>query len=340
MLTTPSLRWFALSVAITFWTTAASQAQNSPQQFLAKSNQHDALLWSEPTDIASRNLLYGSGGIEHKPDSRVFFVEEDQEGSSPKLNVREASGAEWKVKFGIEAKPETVAAHLLWAVGFCSDEDYLIPELTVEGMPTRLKRGHQFLTPDGRIQTARLERKVDGQKKQGFWKWKRNPFNDTREFNGLRVMMALMNNWDLKDVNTAVYVNSKQGDTVYCVSDLGATFGTTNYSWSDRVSKGNLRKYQKSKFITKVTPEYVDLAAPGRRPLLYVFSVPSFFKRLSYRWIGRRIPRKDAKWMGEWLSRLSPQQIRAAFTSAGYTPGEAEAFATVVELRIADLNKL
>ncbi len=32
-----------------------------------------------------------------------------------------------------------------------------------------------------------------------------DPFEDTREWNGLRVMMALMNNWDLKDENNAIY---------------------------------------------------------------------------------------------------------------------------------------
>ena len=30
-------------------------------------------------------------------------------------------------------------------------------------------------------------------------------FPDTRKFNGLRVMMALMNSWDLKDENNAIY---------------------------------------------------------------------------------------------------------------------------------------
>ena len=42
------------------------------------------------------------------------------------------------------------------------------------------------------------------EKKSGTWSWHHNPFVGTREFNGLRVMMALLNNWDLKDENNAV----------------------------------------------------------------------------------------------------------------------------------------
>ena len=49
---------------------------------------------------------------------------------------------------------------------------------------------------------ARLERD-SGSQDSTTWDWYDNPFVGTREFNGLRVMMALVNNWDLKDVNNA-----------------------------------------------------------------------------------------------------------------------------------------
>ena len=53
------------------------------------------------------------------------------------------------------------------------------------------------------MHNARLKRYLEGEEKNGTWKWKDNPFTGTREFNGLRVMMALINNWDLKDVNNS-----------------------------------------------------------------------------------------------------------------------------------------
>jgi len=57
-------------------------------------------------------------------------------------------------------------------------------------------------------------------------------------------------------------------------------------------------------------------------------------------WIGNHIPLADAKWMGQLLAQLSPDQIRDAFRAAGYSPQEVDGFAKVIESRIAELNKL
>jgi hypothetical protein len=65
-----------------------------------------------------------------------------------------------------------------------------------------------------------------------------------------------------------------------------------------------------------------------------------FFSRLHLRWIGRHIPREDARWMGSLLAQLSGDQIRDAFRAAGYSPQEVDGFTTVVEARIAKLNQL
>ena len=157
-------------------------------------------------------------------------------------------------------------------------------------------------------------------------------------------MMALMNNWDLKDVNNAIY-EEKETDASgpelhYAVSDLGASFGTTGRSWTHSLSKGNLNSYQHSKFIRKVTPEYVDFNVPSRPALIYVVTPKEFISRMDMRWIGKHIPRSDAKWIGGLLAQLSPNQIRDAFRSAGYSPEQVEGFAAVVEGRIAELEKL
>lgn len=59
--------------------------------------------------------------------------------------------------------------------------------------------------------------------KSGTWDWFENPFANKRELNGLRIMMALLNNRDLKDVNNQVYEIA--GQRRYVVTDLGALFG-------------------------------------------------------------------------------------------------------------------
>jgi hypothetical protein len=44
--------------------------------------------------------------------------------------------------------------------------------------------------------------------------------------------------------------------------------------------------------------------------------------------------------MGQILAQLSPGQIRDAFRAAGYSSQEIEGFASVIQNRIAQLNKL
>jgi hypothetical protein len=79
-----------------------------------------------------------------------------------------------------------------------------------------------MIGPGGTVQKARLKREPSGEKKLGEWKWNHNEFTGTREWNGLRALMALINNWDLKDVNNSIHREGSR--TVYMVSDLGATF--------------------------------------------------------------------------------------------------------------------
>jgi hypothetical protein len=300
-------------------------------------------LWRNPADIASRDLFYGPGGKDDAPHTVFTFIKEDHSGTNPKVDVRDENGTKWKVKLGVEAKPETVATRLVWAVGYYANEDYFLRELRVENLP-HLTRGQNLVGPDGTIRDVRLKRYVEGEKKVGEWKWRENPFTRQREFNGLRVMMALLNNWDLKDENNAVY-NEKSKDSDepkahYLVSDLGASFGTSGRGLTHAVSKGNLQSYRRSKFISKATAEYVDFNVPSRPALIYLFTPKEYFSRMDMRWIGKHIPLSDAKWIGGLLAQLSPQQIRDAFRAADYPPEQIEGFATVVEHRIAELNKL
>jgi hypothetical protein len=303
------------------------------------------ILWREPSDIASRNLLYGPGGAEHQPPHTVTFISEDLEGSNPKFVVRGEDGVKWKLKLGAEGKPETVASRLIWAVGYFVNEDYFLSELQVKSLPAHLHRGQKYVGANGLMHDLRLKRNVNDEKKIGNWEWRHNPFTDTRELNGLRVMMALINNWDLKDANTSIYREKHSGDgespvLIYMVTDLGSSFGTTRLEKSHEKAKGNLDSYVHSKFIRKVDADFVDFDDPHRPTVLAVLSPHEFVSRLNMEWIGRHIPRADAKWIGQLLAQLSPEQIRDAFRAAGYTSEEVEGFARVVESRIAELNRL
>ena len=68
----------------------------------------------------------------------------------------------------------------------------------------------------------------------------------------------------------------KDGTQLYMVTDVGSTFGMTGRSYTDAMSKNDLKKYRKAKFITKIKPDYVDLNFPTHAPLLFIFA-PNFF---------------------------------------------------------------
>jgi hypothetical protein len=302
-----------------------------------------AVLWRNPTDITSRNLFYGPGGKEHEPHTHFTFIKEDLDGTNPKYVLRDEDGVKWKAKLGEEARPETVASRLVWAAGYFANEDYFVPEMRVEGVPAHLHRGRKLIAMDGTMHNVRLKRYLKGEEKIDEWKWQDDPFVNTREYNGLRVLMALINNWDLKDENNAVYLekHSANGgpERVYMVSDLGASFGTTGAN-RPKVAKGNLKSYSHSKFIEHARPETMDFKTPSRPALIALVKPHQFFMRLHLRWIGKNIPRTDARWIGQILGRLSDKQIRDAFRAADYSDEEIDGFTRVVEHRIAELNAL
>jgi hypothetical protein len=301
------------------------------------------VLWREPKNISSENLFYGSGGKRHEPHGPFTFIKEDLDGSNPKFSVEDANGLKWKVKLGDEARPETVVSRLVWAVGYHTDWDYFMPRIQVKEMPLQLHRGQELVGPGGNVSNVRLKREPDGEKKIGIWKWRDNPFGGTRELDGLRVLMAVVNNWDLKDENNAVIVEKLPGEgeeRFYEITDLGSSFGKNGLSRDRRVSKGDLEVYIRSRFIKKIGTDLVDFETPRRADVVGVVNPREFFSRLHLRWIGRHIPRENARWMGAELAQLSPEQIRDAFRAAGYSSQEVDGFATVVEARIAQLNKL
>jgi hypothetical protein len=319
-------------------TGAAVKEKPQTAQDKAEITTAPAVLWKNPADIASRNLFYGSGGKRDQPPTTFKFEKEDLDGTNPKYVVRDKDGVKWKIKLGQEARPETAAARLVWAAGYYTNEDYFVPSLHVEGLPAHLHRGQNLIGKDGSMHDARLKRYVKDEKKIGTWRWRDGPFTGTRELNGLRVMMALMNNWDLKDENNATYAEA--GRRIFMVSDLGASFGSTGLSWTQKMSKGNLEIYRHSHFINKASTEFVDFHMPTRPALIRIFAFPEYMRRIKLEWIGKHIPRDHAKWMGQLLSRLSDAQIRDAFRAAGYSQDEIAGFSKVVENRIAELNRL
>ena len=229
----PTIVSKVLLVVLLFGVLPPTQAQKHIKQKPREGKKSDlpAVIWRDPGNISALNLIYGVGGREHAPDpnGRYTFESEDMNGTSPKFYVKDSNGVRWQIKLGAEPESETAATRLVWAAGYFVDEDYYLPEVKIEGMP-QLQRGQNYISNDDLVRGARFKRKDKEIKKIGNWDWFKNPFNGSRELNGLRIMMALVNNWDLKEVNNVVY--EVDGEQRYVVSDLGATFGKTGNSIS------------------------------------------------------------------------------------------------------------
>ena len=324
-------------VALVLLTAFPAVGQTSSEK--TAPDQHAVAVWTDPGDIKSKDLLNGPGGAKHLPQLPVKFLKEDKHGQNSKFEVEDANGTKWKAKLGIEAQPEVVATRLLWAIGYFTNENYFMPNLEVKELPAHLQRGQGHVISPGHLDGARLQRHRGGEKKDANWNWRHNPFVGKREFNGLRVMMALLSNWDLKDENNAIF-SDRDGQEQYLVTDVGTAFGASGTRYTEGGSKNNLKAYQESKFVAKATPTYVDFNFPRFPPLLHIFDPPHYFHLVHMRWVGNRVPRADAKWVGSLLAQLSADQIQDAFRAGGYPPDKAAAFTKAVQARIAELNQL
>ena len=127
--------------------------------------------------------------------------------------------------------------------------------------------------------------------------------------------MALVNNWDLKDENNSVYKDESQ--RVYMVSDLGASFGSASRTWPRDRAKDNLNSYSHSKFIRRIGYDTVDFQVPARPMFVYLVNPKEYLSRVHLEHLGRNVPRADAKWLGQLLARLSPQQIARCIPRRG-----------------------
>jgi hypothetical protein len=328
-------RWqFALAMFVVATALPATgQKDNGDSSSLAHA------IWHDPGDIKSKDLLNGPGGGKHRPQLPLKFLKEDRHGQNSKFDVEDANGIKWKAKLGIEAQPEVVATRLLWAIGYFTNENYYVPNLEVKELPAHLHRGQGHVISADHVDGARLQRHRGDEKKEAIWNWRHNPFFGTREFNGLRVMMVLLSNWDLKDENNGIFTD-KNDQQQYLVTDVGTAFGASGKHWTEAATKNNLEEYRKARFIFKIAPDYVDFNFPRGPPLLHLLVLPSYLRQIHLRWVGNHVPRADAKWLGSLLAQLTADQISEAFRAGGYAPDKAAAFSKVVLTRIADLNHL
>jgi hypothetical protein len=286
--------------------------------------QGTPVLWQEPTDIESRDLFEGPGAGMRPDISRVTFIKDQQGGGfSTNYRVRDGSGKIWVAKLGKEAQPEAASVRLVWAAGYMTEINYLIPCVQIQGAP---ESGKKFKRCEGKgFANVKFEARPANVKRLDKWSWASNPFTGTKEFQGMIVLMSLLNNWDLKDDNNKIlYVPGTGGsgnELRYILSDLGATLGKTGGFLSR--SRNEPESYAKSKFIEGVQGNRVKFAYGGKNSGLF-----------------SNVTVEQAKWLGGILSRLSDKQLSDAFRAANYTPEEIQILTVAVRSKINQLVNL
>lgn len=270
-----------------------------------------AQFWENPTDLEQRDLFLGPGGAKNAPDPNdvYAFKEAKDVGTQPGYDVKDSQGREWSTKLGRESRTEVVVSRLVWALGYRQPNVYYLPRWT--------------LVRDGkRIPQTGARFRLDDTKKLGEWSWQKNPFLHTRELTGLWVLMAMVNNSDLKAQQNAIYETKKDapGPRVqYMVKDLGAAFGAT--AWPVGGSKGNPPDFEKEAFIDSVAADRVHFAYRGS------FMEPQ---------VQRSATPADVKWTAQLLSRLTTKQWHDAFRAGGFSDEEGARYIARMKQKIAE----
>ncbi len=283
----------------------------------SKTTKSNPILW-EPVNVSEMNLYYGPGGKNMLPDTnKVTFIKEKKGGSSKKFLIKDANGREWVAKVNNEAQAETAAVRLIWALGYKTEINYLVPKLVIPGV--------------GTFENARLEARPKNVDREGRWNWKDNPFKGTDELIGLKIMMAMLNNWDLKTESNNIILEVQKGnkkEVQYVISDLGATFGRTGYVnfpviWRFGRHKNKPGEFVESKFIDRVNNGRVEFSYAGRNPDLF-----------------DEIKVEDTMWITNLLSQLSDEQIKDAFRAANYTADEIRSLTQAIKRKIGELERI
>jgi hypothetical protein len=279
-------------------------------------NEKKAVLW-EKVNIRERDLFYGPGGKQMLPNLKnITFLKEEKEGHNKKYRIKDGSGRIWVAKLGREARPETAAVRLLWALGYKTEINYLVPKLTIPGI--------------GTFENVRLEARPENIKRLDEWKWMDNPFVGTSELQGLKIMMVFMKNWDVLDLqNKVLEVSGRNGKEYhYIISDLGSTFGklgNNNIPIIYRLgrSTGDPVDYTNSVLVRGVEDGIVKLSYKGKNR--------AFFEDITV---------EDARWLYGLLSQLSDRQISDAFRAANFSPDEVKMYTAAVKSKIRELSDL
>jgi hypothetical protein len=275
-----------------------------------------AILWQR-VNVSSQDLFNGPGGERMQPNlSNITFIKEETGGHNKKYRIKDGSGRIWVAKLGTETRPETAAVRILYGLGYETEINYLIPELTIPSV--------------GTFKNVRLEARPENIERLDPWSWKDNPFVGTNELQGLKIMQVFMTNYDLLDLqNQVLEVKGPNGTELhYIISDLGSTFGqfgSNNLPIFFRFGRkaDSPSAWSKAKFITDVENSRIEFATTGAKS----------------RDLFENVTVAQGRWLYDLLAQLRDEQWRDAFRAANYSPAEVNVLTSAAKRRVIELER-
>ncbi len=312
---------------------AVLACEGAPPDPVCGGPQTRKVLWRKPPPMNTQDWICGPGGCAGKPVPPFRFIKVESAGWSPKMNVRDARGRIWSVKFGAEVIPECFGSRFLSALGYVVEPTYCLADFRVEALPDLPRRVRHAMRGDGIFPRARFE--LRGEKQLEFlpkcqWAWSDNPFLGTHELAGLKIAMMLLSNWDAKDArfgqdsNNGVFRTTEDGQPVllYSMFDWGASLGR----WG-----GALRRDQSDSVgFAADTPQFIRDVQPGRIDWGYSGKFSDEIKA--------GIGRTDIEWLMPYLGRITPDDIHAGLIASGATQRQADCWTSSLQERIRQLK--
>jgi hypothetical protein len=309
----------ALTLAVSVWPCPASDP--------------NAVLWQAPERVTLSCWIWGPGGEARAPRPPFQFIEEDFNGTNPKIKVRDAKGDHWIVKFGGENHGDVFASRMLYAVGYVTEPNYLVASGVVTGAHD-LRRARQFIAKTGTFTYARFklrDHKTLAHAAGRAWSWDDNPFVGTHELSGLKILMMLTSNWDAKDArdgagsNTAVYTRPESGINrlYYAFEDWGSTMGKSGgFFERDKWNPAGYREQTPN--FAGGTPEAIQWGYRGKHG----------------NDITSGISADDVRWLLTYLAPITDEELRAGLRASGATPSQIDIYARCIRERITQLERL
>ena len=284
-----------------------------------------AILWQDPGRVEA----YDFSTAATPPKPPYTFLREDLGQTSPKIFARDAAGIEWRVKGGLDVKPETFITRFVEALGYYAETTYFFASGRIDGVPP-LKRAGGFIKPDGSFTWASFEKIEPGARFIGSWSWIDSPYKGTRELNGLKVLMMLFSNWDNKDSrdlkkgsNTST-IELSDGRRFQFVNDWGQSLG----AWGRFLG----RQHWNCQSYADQTPMFVAGVKEGLVQFGFGGEHTADFKN--------DIRVADVLWLMNYLGRITDAQIRVGLRAGGASKDEEECFTRSIRARIEQLRRI